>query len=85
MVRVNTNSKLYPNIERLYPNSKITGIKEICFNGTGWVKATYVNTLYNSLGSNVSHLYDHAESIQLEVVDQYGQKRYPDYKLTELV
>lgn len=85
MIQVNTKSVLYPNIDRLYPNATITGIKQICFNSKGWEDANYTNCLYSSLGSNISHLFEHATAIQIEVTDEHGQKRYPDYKLNELI
>lgn len=78
------STSMYPNVNRLYKNGKIVGISEILLKGGKWIKASYVNCIYDSFEENLDFLKEHADSIQLAIETEYGELRFPDYKTSEL-
>ena len=82
----NIKSRCYKNIDRLYPNSIIKGIKQ--FNdGNNWIDAPNIlNNKFNDFNTVLNHLkINGVKSIQLIILNEYNILVYPDYNLNELI
>jgi hypothetical protein len=72
-------------IQNDYPNCEVIGLREVYLKG--WVNNNAIINAYTSPESVVSYfnwlISKGAEFVNFIIKDEYGNVRYPDYKLIE--
>ena len=89
MKAIKSISDITTKIQQLYPNAEILGHSEIHYEGVGWIKSKSLFTGYTSPEQVVDHynwlLNMKADTVQFVIKDEFGETRYPDYKLKEFI